>query len=127
MANRVQRRAAAAAQRQSLVREYRKGGKIAGLIQNGITSDDLERKYQEGRRYGFQEASMPMLKTCIAAAAIVLHDEFGFDEDQVFRGISEIGNKMLYCLNNQDLVNETIEKTGIDIQMDDVLEPVQRV
>ena len=125
MANRMQRRAAAAAQRQSLVREFRRDGQLAGMIRNGISSEDLERKFEEGRRFGFKEASMPMFKTCLAASCLALHELFQFDEEQIFQAVSEIGNRIVYCLDNQELVDETLEKTGIQIDMDDAVHPVQ--
>ena len=125
MANRATRRAAAAAQRQSLIREFRRDGQLAGMIQNGISTDDLQRKFEEGRRYGFAEASMPMFKTCLAASCLALHELFQFNEDQLLEAVQEIGSKIIYCLDNQELVAETLEKTGIENNMDDTVQPIQ--
>ncbi len=124
--NRMQRRAQEKAQRQSLIRDYRTGAKIAGMIQNGIRPEDLDAKFEEGRAYGYREAALPMFKTCIAAACLMLHETFGMDEDQIFTGAGVLGNKILYCLENQNLVDEVMEKTGIQIDMDDSLEVIQR-
>jgi len=124
--NRMQRRAQEKAQRQSLIRDYRKGAKIAGMIQNGIMPGDLDAKFEEGRAHGFKEASLPMFKTCIAAACLMLKETYDMDEEAIFEGVSALGNKIIYCLNNQDLVEEALEKTGITIDMDDSLETIKQ-
>ena len=124
--NRMQRRAQEKAQRQSLIREYRKGAKIAGMIQNGIKPADLDSRFEEGRQFGYKEAAMPMFKTCISAACLMMKEVFNMSEDQIFEGASELGNKIIYCLNNQDLVDEVLEKTGITIDMDDSLEIIKQ-
>lgn len=124
--NRMQRRARDAAARQSLIREYRRDGQIAGMIQNGISSEDLQRKYTEGFDRGYKEAAMPMFKTCIAAACLALKEVYGMDQNEIYRGASEVGNKILFCLSNQEMVEEVLDKTGIVIDINDSLGAVQQ-
>ncbi len=126
MANRMQRRAQAKAERQSLVAGYTNNRRMASLIQNGITPEDTRREYDRGRRDGFREASMPIFKTCLAAACIALQEE-GMSEDDIYRVVSVMSEKIIYCLNHQEIVEEAMEKTGIELRMDDPLEPVQQV
>lgn len=87
----------------------------------------MEERYEEGRAFGFKQAAMPMFKTCIAAACVALHDELGMDDGTIYQAASAIGQQIIYCLNNQELVDETLEKTGIRIDMNDTLEPIQQI
>ena len=129
MSNRAQRRAMMRNQinkNQQLIANYSKQQRVAGLIQNGITPKDLEEEFQRGRETGFREAAEPIIKSCYAGICIALHDEFGFGESRCFRAIKAVDEKIVWALNHQELVEETLEKTGLTLQLDEPFERVQK-
>ena len=129
MANRAQRRAIMRNQTnksQQLLANYSKQQRMAGLIQNGITPNDLEKEFQRGREIGFKEAAEPIIKSCYAGICIALHDEFGFGENRCYRAIKAVDEKIVWALNHQELVEETLEKTGLTLQLDEPFERVQK-
>ena len=129
MSNRAQRRAMMRNQinkNQQLLANYSKQQRMAGLVQNGITPKDLEEEFQRGREIGFKEAAEPIIKSCYAGICIALHDEFGFGESRCFRAIKAVDEKIIWVLNHQELVEETLEKTGLTLQLDEPFERVQK-
>ena len=127
MSNRAARRTIMREQIQKnkeLIASYSKQQRIAGLIQNGITSEDLENEYERGRKDGFHQASWPIIKCCYAAICIALHDQLGFDNQQCYEALKAVDEKILYTLNNSELADEMLEKTGIKLMLD---EPFDRV
>ena len=129
MSNRAQRRAMMRNQinkSQQLLANYSKQQRIAGLVQNGITPKDLEDEFQRGRETGFKEAAEPIIKSCYAGICIALHDEFGFGRNRCYRAIKAVDEKIICALNHQELVEETLEKTGLILQLDEPFERVQK-
>ena len=127
MSNRAQRRAMMRNQTnksQQLLANYSKQQRMAGLVQNGITPKDLQDEFQRGRETGFKEAAEPIIKSCYAGICIALHDEFGFGENRCYRAIKAVDEKIVWALNHQELVEETLEKTGLTLQL---VEPFERV
>ena len=127
MPNRAQRRAMMRQQTgkmKALIADYSKQQRIAGLIQNGITADDLQKEYERGRADGFKDASWPIIKSCYAGICVALHDKFGFGQQRCLRALKAVDENILYALNHQELVDEMLEKTGIRLNLD---EPFDRV
>ena len=109
----------------ALVASYTKQQRIAELIKNGITPHDLQREHEKGRNQGFKEAAMPIIKCCHAGIILVLHDNFGFTDEQCFEAVSAVDNKIIWALNHLELAEEVLDKTGIEI-VDDAFDRVQR-
>lgn len=129
MSNRAQRRAIMRNQTnksQQLLANYSKQQRMARLVQNGITPKDLEEEFQRGREIGFKEEAEPIIKSCYAGICIALHDEFGFGENRCFRAIKAVDEKIIWALNHQELVEETLKKTGLTLQLDEPFERVQK-
>ena len=127
MANRAQRRQAMREQTnksKTLIAEYTRQQKIAGLIQNGITPRDLEDEFEKGREEGFKQAAEPIIKCCYAGIILALHDEFGFGENRCFRAIKAVDEKIIWALHHSELADEVLEKTGLELDLD---EPFSRV
>lgn len=102
--------------------------KIAERVErNGITERELQDSWEDGRQYGFNQAAWPIIRGCFAGVCIAAHDEFGFDEDQCFRLICKLNDTITYALSHEELVEETLKRTGIEIRLGDALEPVQRI
>ena len=110
----------------AMIADYTQSQILAGLTQNGITPKDLEQEYHRGFQAGLQAVSLPMIKTCYAAICLALHDEFGFGEDECFRALARVDERLLWTLENQELVDEVLEKTGLTIQFDEVFDRVQK-
>lgn len=129
MANRAQRRAMMRSQTEknkALVASYRKEERIAGLLRNGITPEDLRREFETGRRIGFEEAGVPIVKSCYAGICLALQEEFGFGQDECFRAVKAVDEKVTWALGHQELVAEVLEKTGIELRLDEALERVEK-
>ena len=128
MPNRAQRREMMRKQigkSKALVASYTKQQRIAELIKNGITPHDLQQEHEKGRSQGFKEAAMPIIKCCHAGIILVLHDNFGFTDEQCFEAVSAVDNKIIWALNHLELAEEVLDKTGIEI-VDDAFDRVQR-
>ena len=91
---------------------------------NGITAKDLDDAREEGRQEGFKQAAEPIIKCCYAGIILALHDEFGFGESRCFRAIKAVDEKIIWALNHSELCDEVLEKTGLELQLD---EPFDRV
>lgn len=129
MSNRAQRRAVAKSQQEKsrrLMEDYSRQQKIAGLIQNGITPEDLRQEYRKGQEDGFRQAGQVITKCCYAGIVLALHEEFGFGEDRCFRAIKKVDEKVIYALNHSELVDEVLEKTGLRLELDEPFERVKK-
>lgn len=129
MPNRAQRRAMMRNQTEKnkqLIASYTKQQRIAGLIQNGITTADLEREYERGREDGFKQAAEPIIKCCYAGIILALHDEFGFGENRAYRAIKAVDEKVIWALNHSELCDEVLEKTGLELCLDEPFSRVQK-
>ena len=127
MPNRSQRRQMMrqqAAKSKALIESYTRQKRIEGLIQNGITIKDLNNEFERGREYGFKEATLHIIKCSYAGIILALQEEFGFDEEQCFRAIQAVDNKTIWALNYSELADEVLEKTGLELNLD---EPFNRI
>lgn len=133
MSNRAERRAAMRAE-EKLNKQMRRMEKtqkqqmkqMAGLIRNGITPEDVRKEYERGEMAGFREATLNMTKSCYAAVILVLKDEFGFDDEQCYQALIALDRRMLYSIEHFEMADEVLEKTGLELQLDDPLERVIR-
>ena len=127
MPNRAQRRRIMREEtkrNQAMIAEYTRDQRIAGLIQNGITPEDVRQEYERGRQDGFKQAVWPIIKTCYAAIGIALKEEFGFGMVRIHRALRAVDDKLIFSLGHQELIEELLEKSGIEINFD---EPFDRV
>ena len=91
---------------------------------NGISAQDLDDAWEAGRQHGFKQAAEPIIKCCYAGVILALHDEFGFGENRCFRAIKAVDEKIIWALNHSELCDEVMEKTGLQLDLD---EPFSRV
>lgn len=96
------------------------------LLQQGIGQEDLDRASDDGRKAGFREGGEMMTRTCYAAAIRVLKRDFGFGEEQLIRFLTEMDLMTLTVLDHQEMVEETMEETGILLKLENGVERVQR-
>lgn len=98
MANRAERRRLmreATAKNKALIADYTQSQLMAGLAQNGITSQDLEKEYHRGYQDGLHAASLPMIKTCYAAIWLAPHDEFWIRRGRMLPGADPCGRAIV--------------------------------
>lgn len=134
MSNRAQRRAmmrATTNRNKMLAAEYERSimqaghqKRIAGLIQNGITPDDVKKEYDRGLREGFDLAGKNIVKSCYAAVILTLKEEFGFNDEQCFQALAAMDHKILYSIEHGELSDQVLKETGVELVLDD---PIQRV
>ncbi len=111
--------------------EFRRNYEATRSAQRMIdASDALQNKLQEmfnkGREEGFRDAAEPIIKSCYAGICIALHDEFGFGEEMCFQAIKAVHDKVMWSLGHTELVDEVLEKTGLELNLDEPLEAVRR-
>lgn len=130
MGNRKQRRAVmrnTADRNKKLIASFTAQERALGLIQNGITEQDVDNAFHEGFNKGFKAAAMPIIKSCIAATGSVLHDVLGFGEKECYEALKALNEKMVFTIERQDLVDETLRKTGVEVTFDDEMPVVREV
>ena len=93
---------------------------------NGITARDLDEAREAGRQEGFKQAAEPIIKCCYAGIILALHDEFGFGENRAFRAIKAVDEKIIWALNHSELCDEVLEKTGLELMLDEPFDRVQK-
>ncbi len=97
---------------------------VARIEQHGITIADLEKEFQKGFDDGFNKAAEPMYKYMMAAICLALHELHGWGEKRILRVLKCVDDKILYALSTDELVEEVLDKTGIEILFK---EPFDRV
>jgi len=109
-----------------LIAEYGRQKRVAGLIQNGITPDDVRNEYNRGLEEGFKLAGTQIIKNCYAGIILALKEDFGFDDDQCFEAISSVDKKVIYSIDHHAMAEQVLRETGLRLDMDDPLERVVR-
>lgn len=129
MGNRAQRRMMmrqTTERNKKLISEYSEKEKVLGLIRNGITEKDLDDAYHDGFNMGFKASAISMMKTCMAGVAAALKDTTDLSNDDIGIVLKELNDKMLWACEHQELVDETLEKTGMEIVFDDGIFEIKR-
>lgn len=86
----------------------------------------IEEAWEEGRQAGFKQAAWPIIKCCMAGACLMLQETFGMDEDQIVDGLTVLHEKITWALTYSELAEDVLNKTGIELRIDDPLEPIRR-
>lgn len=97
---------------------------VMRIEQNGITIDDLEKEYKRGYDKGFNEAAEPMYKYMMAAICLALRELHRWGEKRILRVLQCVDEKVIYALSTDEIVEEVLDKTGIEILFQ---EPFDRV
>lgn len=95
------------------------------LFRNGITIADLEREYKKGAEDGRKIAEDFAFHTIYAAFLITMIDHHGMDMDEAVNLLREIDNQVVLCVEDEDLITEAYEKTGVQINWTDALERIE--
>lgn len=97
------------------------------IERNDALKKRMQEVYDEGRRDGFKEAGWPIIKCCMAGTCLMLREEFGFEDDDIIRGLKTLHEKTTWALNYSELAEEVLKQTGIELQLDDPLEPIRDI
>ena len=91
-------------------------------------SGRVQEVYEQGRQAGFKEAAWPIIKCCMAGACLTLQTVFDIsDDDRIVEGLKDLHDRIVWALNYSELVDDVLANTGIELHLDDPLEPVQKI
>lgn len=99
--------------------------KEAMLFRNGITLDDLEKKYQDGLMEGKELTEQFCFHVIYAAILITMVERHGWNADDVADLLKEIDRQVVICVEDEEIAEEAYEKTGVKLEWADPLERVQ--
>ena len=97
----------------------------AALYRNGITASDLDKAFKEGWDGAKREVEEFCFHAIYAAIAMVLTDSCSMDQNRVLELLREIDKKVVLCVEDQDLMNDALRKTGIEFNWNDPIERIQ--
>lgn len=119
MANREQRRAAKRAV--PAVMRKTKEQRIAALLKNGITPEDLQKSFDEGVQQGITMS----YKTSVAAACLALIDLYDFDGDKCHDVVVKMQEHTISTLTSLDAIQEVYKRVGLTLDFGDPLSWIQ--
>lgn len=97
------------------------------IAQNAELQKHIQSVFDEGRKSGFKESGWEIIKCCMAGACMMLHEEFGFGDDDIIRGLKTLYDKTAYALNYSEIAEDVLKKTGIELRLEDPLEPIRDI
>lgn len=121
MPNRAERRRAEREKQKTDISGRNMDPKMLGAISNEVLRS-IERK--KARDEAILAATGPMIKSVYAAVILIMTEEYGFSQEQCVELLEKLEEKTLYCLDHQDILDETFEKTGIRISFRDGLDRI---
>ena len=95
-------------------------------FRNGITEKDVQKAYEDGTKEGRRFAEDFAFHTIYAAFLITMIDKHGMDADEAVDLLIEIDRQTVICVEDNDLVKEAYEKTGIELSWTDAIERIIR-
>jgi hypothetical protein len=96
------------------------------FFRNGITEKDVQKAYEDGLKEGRKFAEDFAFHTIYAAFLITMIDKHGMDADKAVDLLIEIDRQTVICVEDNDLVKEAYEKTGIELSWTDAIERIIR-
>lgn len=112
----------------SLLSQYTRAQRKAELFKNGITLEGLDRAVREahekGWKQGYEAASERILKATYAGVALAMIERGMLSHDEVIDLLRQVDERVVNSILEDDLVDEVLEKTGIEIRFGD---PIERV
>lgn len=125
MANRADRRAARKnAQKVPGYHRLTKEQKLEKLFANGITVQDVEKAYEDGRHQGFKEgieaSGLPLFQTFYAALCLALNEQFGFGQKRCLDVLIKTDQHITNTLTSYEITQEVLDRIGLEIDIYDV-------
>ena len=100
--------------------------RLDGMVQNGITPQDLEREYIAGYKQGRGEVAAPVFKTLYAAVCLALKDLHGFGEKRCYDVLCKIDEYVTYHLTSEEAKEEVFNRMGLELSFGDIYGTVSR-
>lgn len=126
--NRAQRRQAMREQvgrSRALLQDYDKAQRVERLMAQGISPADLEKAHAEGFDEGYRLAGMTMIRAAYSAAALGLHEDFGFGRKRVVRALNAMDRHVATMITGDELRDEVAERLGFDINFNEGVNRVE--
>lgn len=98
--------------------------RIAALIKNGITVEDLEKEWHEGFNAGWAEASPGIIRTVYAAVALVLHDNLRFGKHRICDFLRAMDQHVITTMSSYEAIDEVLRRAGVEMDFRDPLDRV---
>lgn len=98
----------------------------AQYYRNGITEADVQKAYEQGAKDGRKFAEDFAFHTIYAAFLITLIDKHGMEMDKAVDMLIEIDKQTVLCVEDEELVEEAYQKTGVQLRWDDAVERIIR-
>lgn len=95
--------------------------RAAALVKNGITLEDLEHQKMDGYHLGVESA----IGTVYAALCLVAQENLHLEQNAIVELLRAVDDKVVNVLDHWELIDETLESTGIKLDFRDPLERVQ--
>lgn len=124
-ARRQAMRATASRNRERL-EDWTQQQRLEALYQNGITAKDVEEVYHEGFVIGGNEMVIRTTRALYAIMCVVL-SERGASQDECWQTIAEMDKRLLTYIDQDELAQEVLEKTGIELEFEEAIDRVRRV
>ena len=99
--------------------------RLARIMQQGISLEDLKQEYQYGFTDGFRDASPTMLKTCYASFLLALHELTDFDQDRCQEILNRADQMIVEYLDSSEIINEVWRQMGLHLDFNEPFERVQ--
>lgn len=96
------------------------------FFRNGITEKDVQKAYEQGLQEGRRFTEDFTFHAIYAAFLITMIDHHGMDPDQAVDMLIEMDRQVILCAEDQELVDEAYEKTGIELHWDDAVGRIER-
>ena len=97
----------------------------AALYRNGITVDDVKKEYERGFKDGRKISEDFAFHAVYAAFLITMIDHHDMEQDEAIALLREMDNQVVLCIEDQELMDEAYERTGVEINWSDSLERIQ--
>lgn len=113
-----------------LIDDYKFFGQTAALYRNGITQElvDYEKEQAAIKAYerGRNEIEQFLIRAVYSGIALAMH-EHGATDDEIIAFVKLVDSKVMYAINETDLIDEVLTSTGIEMRFDDPLERVHEL
>lgn len=126
--NRAQRRQAMREQvgrSRALLQDYDKAQRVERLMTQGISPADLEKAHADGFDEGYRMAGMSMIRAAYSAAALGLHEDFGFGRKRVVRALNAMDRHIAAMITGDELRDEVAERLGFEINFNEGVNRVE--
>ena len=120
------------AERRREAREIAKAPKMVNPwsneeLEKAIPNALVRNAYMKGMEEGFKQATLEMVERLYGAVVIGLKEEFDFEDEDCLKALEAIDSKMRFCIENEEVAEEALEKAGIRINMTEAMHGVESI